>query len=680
MRKGIVNESILSSIPLDKALKRYFVSKYVWLCRHNGAVFAADVFKTLREVLLAYRADPLRCDKIEEYISQCPVRKNGWLRKLFSYMDSHPEYVLQLLKLYVGLNEPLVSVEESANTEDAYLRDREGKIDTNVPKHLKQWLKMIMGKPLTRRAYAELQRLGSLGHFGDRFLAFLQPYIMHHSWEEYMAYIRKWKGITWIQDISDDKLREYATTKEPLPEMYVDFDDSKLTSESLERDIWNLACGETSAWRLDEGPVIPYQYLEYCKSLLNPALDLLLEQVLDGEYALNCEKSFLDGMYVGNIHHIPKKGTVVRRPIAVPNRFYQMGMAPASLVLEKLLKKLPRDATYNQNRFDMKITNRVCNPNLYVGSVDLSKATDNLPLSWGEYIWDTLIRSHVTEFANQSWDLFVACSRAPWNNDGILSRWTVGQPLGCLPSFKVLGITHNMYLESLAFANGYGHSPYAILGDDVVIFTKKLRKQYIRDLTNRGIPLSLHKSYEGNLTEFAGKTYVRNHVPFYTSDQSPVHYNNLFDYQRATGIAIPWNHLPRSVRKRFTKAVVSSGGEASHSSLAYELIQCCTVTGRGIHSSSLDEDALIKAYFYEDALMETSEIPDPNLQSGIVLVGNHPVTYLDYGYAEKHGYKQRFREIGLPSWYKQKFRPVTTDALTHCATYAIKDVIEKSIT
>lgn len=681
MPQANTNDVILRSIPLNKDLKRYYIQKYGWLCRHNGATFAASVFKTLREVLLAYRADPHRLDNLEDYLSQCPVRKNGWLRKLFSYMDSHPEYVLQFLKLYVGLNEPLVSVTESANAEDAYLHSREGEVDTSVPRHLSLWLKMVMAKPLRRQSYYTLRGIASLApemlHRADRFLI---PYVMHHSWEEYMAYIKKWKWISWIQDISDDKLREYAVTKEPLPEMYVDFDLSEVKSSSLERDLWNLSLAQIQTWGWDDSPVIPQQYIQYCVDLLNPATTWWLEQVSDGQQSLNCEKSFIDGMYVGDIHHIPKKGTVVRRPIAVPNRFFQMGMAPASLVLEKLLKKLPQDATYNQNRFDKKITNRVCNPNLYVGSVDLSKATDNLPLSWGEYIWDTLIRSHVSEFANQSWDLFVACSRANWNNDGILSRWTVGQPLGCLPSFKVLGITHNFYLESLAFANGYGHSPYAILGDDVVIFTKKLRKKYIRDLKNRGIPLSLHKSFEGNLTEFAGKTYIRNHVPFYTSDQSPVHYNNLFDYQRSTGIAIPWLHLPRSVRKRFEKAVVTEGGATSYASLAYELIQVCTITGGVVHSS-YDEDELIKTYFFFDALLsQDSETPDPNTQSGIVRVGGHPVSYLDYGYAEKHGYKQRFREIGLPDWYRKKFRPVSTDMLTRCATYAVKDVIEKSIT
>jgi hypothetical protein len=681
MPKANVNDVILRSIPIDKGLKRYFISKYGWLCRHNGPAFAADVFKTLREVLLAYRADPRRVDNFEDYLSRCPVRKNGWLRKLFMYMDSHPEYVLQFLKLYVGLNEPLVTVTESANSEDAYLHSRESAVNSDVPSNLKRWLEVILGKPLSKESYQEIVWLDRHGMgFADRALRYLLPYMRHHSWEEYMAYIRKWKRITWIHEISDDELREYATTKEPLPEVYVDFDSTEETSASLERDLWNFAMCEASSYSWDSLPVIAPQYLVYCQELLNPAWQGIAEQILEGEYELNCTKTFLDGMYVGDIHHIPKKGTVVRRPIAVPNRIFQMGMAPASLVLEKLLKKFPQDATYNQHRFDKKITNRVCNPNLYVGSVDLSKATDNLPLSWGEYIWDTLIGPRVSDFANQSWGLFVACSQAAWNNDGILSRWTVGQPLGCLPSFKVLGLTHNMYLESLALANGYGHSPYAILGDDVVIFTKKLRKKYISDLQNRGIPLSLHKSYEGNLTEFAGKTYVRNHVPFYTSDQSPVHYNNLFDYQRATGIAIPWDHLPRSVRKRFAKQVVTEGGVTSLAPLAYQLIQVCTVTGGVVHSS-YDEDELIKAYFYFDAVESDKDtIPDPNLRTGIVKVGNHPISYLDYGYAEKHGYKQRFREIGLPVWYKQKFRPVTTDMLARCATYAIKDVDEKSST
>jgi hypothetical protein len=313
---------------------------------------------------------------------------------------------------------------------------------------------------------------------------------------------------------------------------------------------------------------------------------------------------------------------------------------------------------------------------LYVGSVDLSQATDNLPFTWGVKIWDELVRPNVSPLVNQSWDLFVECSRARWNNDGILSSWTVGQPLGCLPSFMVLAMTHNLYSESLAFSYGYGHSPYTILGDDICICNKKLRQKYILDLQRRGIPLSLHKSYQGNLCEFAGKVYVKNRVPFHCSDQGPIGFQNLFDWQRATGITIPFSHLPVQVRRRLYQTMESFGvKDRSALPVVYTLGQLVSVGTTRLHLDSDIERTLLTSYFENYYVLSDKDTqPDPNMQSGIVVISGHPITYLDYGYAEKHGYKQRFREVGLPDWYKRKFRPVSTDRIVQCATLAVKEL------
>ena len=695
MAQPKVNTVILSSIPLNKKLKAYYISKYTWLAEHNGLKYAASVFKEMREIALAYRADTHRLENREQYLQRMPVRKNGWLRMLFEYLDCHPEYVLNFLKLYVGLEEPVVSVEESANTQDSYLKSRDRSVNTDVPSFLTNWLDLITGKvrvfPSEYRLicshWSEDERIVAI--LGDdskvhtisrkRFdeLGFLSNYAKGHSYAEFQSYIRKWRQYLRIPKISDDQLVEAAKAAEPLPEMYVDFDRRSEQSESLERDLWNLynmeIVAETGGWV--ETPTLSPTALSFVESFLSPNLMVLWDSWDFGEGLPAIEKSFLDGCYVGNIHHIPKKGTVRRRPIAAPNRFLQMGMHPAYQILKKMVSHLPKDATFNQDRFDQKITNRVTNENLYVGSVDLSQATDNLPFLWGEKIWNELVRTKVSPLVNQSWDLFVECSRGRWNNDGILSHWTVGQPLGCLPSFMVLSMTHNLFLESLSFQCGYGHSPYCILGDDVVIMTKKLRKQYISQLTKRGIPLSLHKSYEGNLTEFAGKTYIKNHIPFYTSDQSALGFGNLYDYQRATGICIPWDHLPCKLKRRFERESRQWGiQDRSIFPLVYALGQLANCGKSCYHFDTTDEDSLLTSYFFHDAVLTEDRRPDPNMQSGIVMISGHPITYLDYGYTEKHGYKQRFREIGLPEWYKRKFRPVSTDKIVHCATLAVKEI------
>lgn len=665
-----VNSVILSSIPIDKNLKRYFLSKYRWLAKHNGLPYACEIFSQMRTVALTYRADPHRVEKREGYISQMPVRKNGWLRKLFGYLDTHPEYVLNFLKLYVGMNKPIVTVEQSANQQDSYLKNRH--IDDSVPSYLRRWLDVVTREKIV--SYREFKKAQSNPEH------WLYAFAKDHTFKQFIAYCRKWASRLRLKSLGEDDVSRVMASKEPLPEMYRDFEKANdvYQSKSLEKDLWdlwNISCySGGDVWFNDE-PALSSKAVNFVESLMTPSLMGLYDRLDSGEWKPEAELSLLDGLYVGHIHHIPKKGTVKRRPIAVPNRFLQMGMTLSYHCIKEVVRKLPKDATFDQSRFDKQITNRVSNPNLYVGSVDLSQATDNLPFSWGEAIVESCLYGQIHPDFDRSWDLFVECSRSKWSNDGILSSWTVGQPLGCLPSFMVLALTHNLILEALAFSLGYGHSPYCVLGDDVVILSKKLRKKYIRDLSNRGIPLSLHKSFEGNLTEFAGKVYIRNHIPFHTSDQGPISWQSLFDYQRATGILIPWNRLPQAIKKRWSKSVENYGlGDANVVQRSYHICQMASVDRCCRQFNYEAESSTLQQFYYHMEVLSDKISPEPEYRTGLVMVGGHPITYLNYGYAEKHGFKQRYRRVELPDWYKDKFRPTSTDKLVQCACLALKDV------
>lgn len=138
--KPSVNVPIVRSIPLNKDLKRYFVMKYRYLTCHNGIGYACDVFSTLRVTLMQYLADESRRDHLDEYLQMCPVRKNGWLRRLFMEADCNPHSVLDFLKLYIGLNEPVVTTEQSGVAEHSYLRTRTS-VKKDVPRfYLSGWM------------------------------------------------------------------------------------------------------------------------------------------------------------------------------------------------------------------------------------------------------------------------------------------------------------------------------------------------------------------------------------------------------------------------------------------------------------------------------------------------------------------------------------------------------------
>jgi hypothetical protein len=378
---------------------------------------------------------------------------------------------------------------------------------------------------------------------------------------------------------------------------------------------------------------------------------------------------------VGEIQHIPKTGTIKRRSIAVPNRYVQLGLSAIHQLLERVVSRLPNDATYDQSKFDKRIQSRM-DRGFYTGSVDLSQATDHLPLVWMSAIFKGLLRNSATEDQIKSWELFIKVCRSNWYNDGIISRWTVGQPLGTLPSFNVLAITHNVWLESMSAALGLGHSPYVVLGDDLLVFNSRLRSSYIQTMEHRMIPISKNKSFEGELVQFAGKTFIPGQHPFYTTDHHDLQWSSLFDYQRATGIEIGFNNLPHYVRKKLISKVrgvfqARKLGSVSQSfvSKVYRIAQENYLVQRG--------SQVVTLCYPDESIRFWSLLPDTDQPAVVVqyrttaqLVGNGIHSMIDQTTLKRDDYQ--IKDYAR-TWFESKFRPETTDKLILAATLAAMD-------
>jgi hypothetical protein len=699
------NGVLLSSIPINRKVKRYWVSKFERIAANCGNEEAVRKFKNLRVQVLAYLADSDRHSNLDKYLSSTGFRTNGMLRKLFEQADCQPHFILSFLKLYSAPKPSFHTKEEAAEAE----YERLAKVRSNeaIPQYLSAWLDFVLSN--------HPSWIYGLARRNPRHL--FHRAAMCHSYDEWRRYWKKWYSVLrrgWTSDApEDDKL--------VFPEIYKDYTDDanhQQSSRSYDRDFSELV-----AMHFATGPLCPLseEELEFVDSFLD---EDVRQELLSGAGtictdmpALEIDGSLL-GFAVGEGQHIPKKGSGGDdRDIAVPNRFIQRALAPGAARLYNLVRCLPKDATFDQSRFDTLIQCRVNNSNLYQGSVDLSKATDNLPLLWGREVVDTLwVHFRVCDRITQNPDhcpearlllemwqkdylrfetpeeekerrsigLFYTVARAPWADGKLFQRWKVGQPLGSLPSFAMLAITHNLLVESMACSLGLLHSPYFILGDDIVITNKKLRKRYIRELTSRSIPLSLHKSFEGRLSEFAGKTYVAGCIPFYTSDHSAVTWNSLLDWQRTTGIRIPWESLPKACRSKIL-SLSRKGleGQTTHPTKsrvielarsAYDLTLTCEVCGRGSHLYPIrdSEDVTKRIAGYFEYRSTDSPVPEAVNHSGITLLGNrYPVTLMDRRFANKNGYFQRFRPVQLPDWYKAKVRPCTTDAAISAAVQAI---------
>jgi hypothetical protein len=670
-----VNKLILDSIPVNRDLKRWLLARYQKLCSCNGRAYACDVLKEARIVCKAYRADKDRLKKRDYYERKLPFRTSGWTKMLLQQMDSNPLNMLQVLKLYVTDAQPTETVAEAAHRQRLYLEEIERRPKLDVAVLTVGWIDHFAfgERPLTKKRYErESKERNSLFH---RFAA-------GHTYSEYVHYWHTWHSrLCGYKAISEYDALVDIRQRSVIPEMYKDyrFDDDR--SFQLLEDYFVLC-----SWLKPEETPEPWRNpcplskegLEFIRSYVgsHPAAHGNAVGANSTWFPIMPPPlPFTYGGCVGYVHLIPKSGTVVRRAIAVPQRFIQQGLAPCEHELDRILQRMPMDCTHNQGKFNTKIANRVSNPNLYVGSVDLSQATDNFPFYAADYLISRLFAVRSCHTVRKSWNLFKEVARAPWCCNDRVTRWTKGQPLGTLPSFKAFALGHIVTIESLSFALGYGHSPYVILGDDLLFFNKKLRRGYIGLMNHLDVPLSLPKSHEDNLVEFAGMTFVKNFKPVYTPDHTSLKWESLFDYQRASRVSVPWNKIPKRYRDRIRRLVrisLPEGDAERVYALAAYAARCEAFGPEDPRERMNDLLVPVYAHLYAE---EDRDLPDPVLTTGIQMVGGHPITLGDYGYANKGGHLLRYRHLKrpLPEWYRDKFRPVSTDKRLQAAALAIKE-------
>nr|UYL95398.1 MAG: RNA-dependent RNA polymerase [Xiangxi Narna tick virus 1] len=139
------------------------------------------------------------------------------------------------------------------------------------------------------------------------------------------------------------------------------------------------------------------------------------------------------------------------------------------------------------------------NSGSYCHAVDLSSATDRFPL---KLQLDLLEEIGIPEMGEALKEL-----RGPYvGPDGNKWSYAAGQPMGLLGSFPLFHITHFALLNGLAHRLGLpvDVENFVVLGDDVLIFDERLLHLYLTTLEGWEVPISWHKSYKGNLVEFAG--------------------------------------------------------------------------------------------------------------------------------------------------------------------------------
>lgn len=455
-----------------------------------------------------------------------------------------------------------------------------------------------------------------------------------------------------VEHDSNDRLR--SVVREAFASMIKARENPVLPGPSWYCDVWNYTSDQ-------------YQDDFLCAHdlMFDKALGPVMAPVMD---LVDTDFDFVEGGFdltpVGQIHHIPKKGTVKRRAIAVPNRFLQSSLEPLQKYVWAFLRRMPEDCSFDQNKFTSVVSQKLREGD-YVGSADLSAASDNLPREIGmsylrmtsNYLPDPE-KGIVEEYLNA----FEATCEGLWENGEFFDSFQVGQPLGTLPSFPILALSNHLVCRSL-IAGLYGRympGMYAVLGDDVIFFDELLREYYIKLMEKLETPMSLHKSYAGRLVEFAGRIFIRNQPPSYSPDHAIVHYGNLFDYQRASKVVIPWNNLPKKIRKRWARNLSSTQAQK-----AYTIVQALEV---GVAPSAVFNSEVLIDTVTNLVLAKAEKLDPPQSDTKAHLT---PVYGKLVNTAIKDGYTIRDKSTEPADWFKSKVRPYSTDALRSAVVQAI---------
>jgi hypothetical protein len=231
---------------------------------------------------------------------------------------------------------------------------------------------------------------------------------------------------------------------------------------------------------------------------------------------------------IGRVCWLQEPGYKLRF-VASPFPVYQRLLQPLGDYLFGLLRDIPDDCTYEQEKGVRRAQECLLSGET-VYSYDLSNCSDHLPLSLQAYLLRILgvEEKWVQMFEDISSGLWQLQNGHPtvkklvWRKsdgdscdateevDDDYIRWRIGQPLGLYPSFAAFALLHHSLVRGLAIKLGLpADGCYCILGDDIIITNDELGLAYPQLMQSLGVPISKEKTLVSNqVCEFAGRVIL----------------------------------------------------------------------------------------------------------------------------------------------------------------------------
>jgi len=213
------------------------------------------------------------------------------------------------------------------------------------------------------------------------------------------------------------------------------------------------------------------------------------------------------------------------RVFAIVDWWTQILLSPLHRALERVLKSLPQDATFDQDgktaefasrdypllwSFDLKSATDMISQALYVPMLNALTSVSGAGEAWvklltnRDYWYSTNPKVDKPDLNPQpiirgSPRSFFLALRG-WTNDRVV-RYTRGQPMGAKSSWPCLALLHHTFVWYSAWRAGIPKPTrfrdYLILGDDIVIANAPVAREYQKLVTELGVPVSIAKSFAG---------------------------------------------------------------------------------------------------------------------------------------------------------------------------------------
>jgi len=287
--------------------------------------------------------------------------------------------------------------------------------------------------------------------------------------------------------------------------------------------------GQAILTSLTETTLLPQQLIEDINLLGGSSLATLIRENLEALDILEIGPSKYNSVATWWRALFPPKSTNLRklsyfpdkegktRVIAIFDYWSQSALRPLHLAINKMLKRIPNDCTYNQGNFHSSSPAVLPDGHSY-HSIDLSAATDRMPAALQKRVVQHIYGSIQK---GDAWlRILVGQAFTVRTPDKVVHtvKYAAGQPMGAYSSWPVMALTHHVIVQVSALRAGLikGVNPnhrfkgYFLLGDDLRIDHDLVAKEYKALISELGMPYSeakTHTSKDG--FEFAKRWFFQ---------------------------------------------------------------------------------------------------------------------------------------------------------------------------